>query len=112
VDPFLLLDEEGSGSIWTDAHGVLIEHFAKCYELLARGANDGLLSTDVARSLLTFPEPAEVCLGYTSSGTSGSGSGRANAKLIIGSIVMAIAAGLTRPEHIEEIGILNEGDRR
>lgn len=109
VDPFLLLDEEGTGSSWDGAHRDLIAHFTKCYELLAKGAKDGLMSTEVARALLTFPEPAELCLGYTTAGTSGSGSGRANARLIIGSIVTAIAAGLDRPEHIEEIGILNEG---
>ncbi len=67
------------------------------------------MSTEVARGLLTFPEPAELCLGYTAGGTSGSGTGRSNARLIIGSIVTAIAAGLDKPEHIEEIGILNEG---
>jgi hypothetical protein len=109
VDPFLLLDEEGTGSRWDGAHRSLIAHFSKCYELLAQGARDGLMSTEVARGLLTFPEPAELCLGYTSGGTSGSGSGRSNARLIIGSIVTAIGAGLDRPEHIEEIGILNEG---
>ena len=109
VDPFLLLDEEGTGSRWDGSHRALIGHFSRCYELLAKGAKDGLVSTEVARGLLSFPEPAELCLGYTSAGTSGSGSGASNARLIIGSIVTAIAAGLDRPEHIEEIGILNEG---
>ncbi|MGH3848942.1 MAG: hypothetical protein ACRDRT_04445, partial [Pseudonocardiaceae bacterium] len=90
----MLLDEEGTGSRWDSAHRSLIAHFSKCYELLAKGAKDGILSTEVARGLLTFPEPAELCLGYTSGGTSGSGSGRSNARLIIGSIVTAIGAGL------------------
>jgi len=109
VDPFLMLDEAGSGSMWDDAHAAIIRHFARCYELLAKGPTEGLLSTESVRALLSFPEPAELCLGYTSSGTSGSGSGRSNARMIMGSIVTAIAAGLHEPKHIEEIGILNEG---
>lgn len=110
VDPFLLLDEASNPrSMWSTSHAQLIEHFARCYDLLARAGNSGTLSETVVRGLLTFPEPSELCLGYTAAGTAGSGSGRRNAELIIGSIVTAIAAGLDRPEHIEEIGILNEG---
>ena len=67
------------------------------------------MSEAVVRGLLSFPEPSELCLGYTESGTAGTGSGAQNAGLIVGSIVTAIAAGLNRPEQIEEIGILNEG---
>ena len=110
VDPFLILDEASEPeSIWTGAHDRLVDHFARCYELLAKAGSRGTMSESIARGLLAFPEPAEFCLGYTSSGTSGSGSGRTNAGLIVGSIITAIAAGLDRPEHIEEIGILNEG---
>lgn len=110
LDPFLLLDEQSKQrSQWVSAHDQLIAHFARCYELLAKGASAGTTSEKIVRGLLSFPEPSEVCLGYTASGTSGSGSGARNARLIIGSIVTAIRAGLDRPEHIEEIGILNEG---
>lgn len=110
LDPFLLLDEKANPkSLWASAHDKLIGHFARCYDLLARAGSSGTMSEQIARGLLSFPEPAELCLGYTASGTSGSGSGTRHAKLIVGSIVTAIAAGLNRPEHIEEIGILNEG---
>lgn len=110
VDPFLLLDEASNPrSIWVSGHEQLIEHFARCYDLLAKAGVRGTTSEAIVRGLLTFPEPSELCLGYTATGTAGSGSGRRNAELIIGSIVTAIAAGLDRPEHIEEIGILNEG---
>ena len=110
LDPFLLLDEASNPkSIWNTAHDSLIEHFARCYDLLAKSGAKGTQSEGIARGLLSFPEPSELCLGYTAAGTAGSGSGRRNADLIIGSIVTAIAAGLDRPEHIEEIGILNEG---
>ncbi len=110
LDPFLLLDEKAKPkSLWASAHDKLIGHFARCYDLLATAGSSGTMSEQIARGLLSFPEPAELCLGYTASGTSGSGSGTRHASLILGSIVTAIAAGLNRPEHIEEIGILNEG---
>ena len=110
LDPFLLLSSESKSDIlWQPAHAQLIEHFARCYEVIARAGYEGTLSEQIVLSLLRFPEPAELCLGYAGSGTLGSGSGQANARLIRGSIVAAIAAGLNRPEHIEEIGILNEG---
>jgi hypothetical protein len=75
----------------------------------AKGSKEGLLSTEIALSLLSFPESAEMCVGYTSAGTSGSGSGPKNARRIMASIVTALAGGLQKPEHIEEIAILNEG---
>jgi hypothetical protein len=110
LDPFLLLDERSKEqSPWATAHDQLIAHFARCYEILAKSGSAGTLSEKIVRALLSFPEPAELCLGYTSSGTSGSGSGARNATLIMGSIVTALRAGLDKPEHIEEIGILNEG---
>ena len=107
LDPFLLIGDKDA--IWSSAHATLIAHFARCYELLAKGAGPGTTTHKTVQRLLSFPEPSELCLGYTATGTAGSGSGPANGDLIIGSIVTAISAGLDRPEHIEEIGILNEG---
>lgn len=107
LDPFLLLAE--SADPWSASHDQIIEHFTQCYTLLAKGGGKGTLSEQTARALLQFPEPAELCLGYTASGTAGSGGGGQQANAIVSSIVVAIAAGLTEPEHIEEIGILNEG---
>ncbi|MFH5877278.1 hypothetical protein [Arthrobacter sp. NA-172] len=66
-------------------------------------------SAAIAKRLLTFPEPAELCLGYTTVGSNGSGSGAAFAQRMADGIAVAIAHGLSNPEHIEEIGILNEG---
>lgn len=110
LDPFLLLGEgTNPKSMWADAHGTLIAHFARCFELLAKGTGPGSQSEKIVHGLLSFPEPAEMCLGYTGSGTAGSGSGSQQAKLIVGSIVTALRAGLQHPQHIEEIGILNEG---
>lgn len=106
IDPLLLLL---FGPPWESAHQELIEHFAHCFSLIAKAGSPSSTSGKMARRLLTFPEPAEFGLGYTTSGTRGSGSGDKFAGTIADGIAVAIAAGIDRPEHIEEIGILNEG---
>jgi hypothetical protein len=107
IDPLLLY--LAASDPWAGAHDELVEHFAKCYELIAKGGSQESTSAQLAQSLLTFPEPAEFCLGYTVGGTRGSGSGSRYARTMMDGIVVAIAAGLDKPEHIEEIGILNAG---
>lgn len=105
IDPILLLEGD---SYWPQAHDELLEHFGECYRLVAKSTSPGSVSGKAAHKMLTFPEPWEFCLGYTSGGTAGSGSGRTIATHLADGIAVAIAAGLTNPEHIEEIGILNE----
>jgi hypothetical protein len=107
LDPLLLFLADDP--VWGGAHDELIAHFARCYELVARGGDRRSTSAQIAHRLLTFPEPAEFCLGYTASGTRGSGSGGRFATQMMDGIAVAIAAGLARPEHIEEVGILNTG---
>jgi ribosomal protein S27AE len=106
IDPLLLLE---SGGEWADAHEELIAHFVHCYGLVAKATSPSSVSAKAARRLLTFPEPFELGLGYTASGTSGSGSGDRFAERMADGIAVAISHGLDHPEHIEEIGILNEG---
>lgn len=106
IDPLLLLS---AGGDWTGAHAELIAHFVRCYELVAKSVGRDSVSDKAARRLLTFPEPFELGLGYTAAGTRGSGSGDSYAVRMADGIAVAIAAGLAQPEHVEEIGILNEG---
>jgi hypothetical protein len=106
IDPLLLLL---AGGTWASAHERLLQHFVRCYELVAKAANKQSTSAKMARTLLTFPEPAEFCLGYTSIGSSGAGSAAGFAERMMDGIAVAISQGLINPEHIEEIGILNEG---
>ncbi|PCC26631.1 hypothetical protein CIK75_02095 [Glutamicibacter sp. BW78] len=106
IDPILLLE---AGGEWAAAHSELIAHFVHCYKLVAKATGTTSVSAKAARRLLTFPEPYELGLGYTAVGTRGSGSGDQFAARMADGIAVAIAAGLTQPEHIEEIGILNEG---
>ncbi|MDQ1734115.1 MAG: hypothetical protein QOH56_366 [Pseudonocardiales bacterium] len=106
IDPLLMLM---GGKRWVAAHDELIDHFVHCYRLVSKADSPTSVSGKAARRMLTFPEPAEFGLGYTAVGTSGSGSGSRFAEQMADGIAVAIARGLTTPEHIEEIGILNEG---
>lgn len=107
IDPLLIYLDRTED--WAGAHDELLAHFVHCYELVARGGRPDSAQARVARRLLTFPEPAEFCLGYTTAGTRGLGAGDRYAAVMADGIAVAIAAGLREPEHIEEIGILNEG---
>ena len=107
VDPLLVLLAEGRH--WQGAHDELIAHFVHCYRLVAQATGPQSTSARAARRLLTFPEPSEVCLGFTADGTAGAGTGSMFARRMMDGIAVAIAAGLDNPEHIEEIGILNVG---
>ena len=106
VDPIQIIDASG---IWAGAHNELVEHFGHCYALVAKASSPNSISARRARSMLSFSEPWEFGLGYTSVGTRGAGSGSGFAKRLADGIAVAIASGLDHPEHIEEIGILNEG---
>ena len=106
IDPLLMLHDGGR---WAQAHNELIDYFGRCYELVAKSSNEKDTNARAALRMLHFPEPEEFHLGYTTHGTKGSGSGRGYAKKIRDGITVAIAAGLDKPEHIEEIGILCEG---
>lgn len=108
VDPYLLWEEESTGSPWADAHDELLNHFKRCYTLVSKGGGPKSNSARTAAALLRFPEPAEFCLGYTSGGTRGSGGGEGRARQMMDGIAVAIQAGLTNPQHIEEVGFLTE----
>lgn len=106
IDP-LLLNEAGGAR--AEAHEELIAYFVHCYGLVVKATSSKSVSAQAARRLLTFPEPFESGLGYTVVGTRGSGAGDRFAARMADDIAVAIASALTQPEHIEEIGILNEG---
>jgi hypothetical protein len=108
VDPFLVFKE--TKGFWKDAHNTLIAHFDRAFLMIAQGNFDPQsLPYKKALALLHFREPKELCLGYTSHGTSGLGSGSGYAEAIAAAIAEAIKRGLRHPRHFEELGILNEG---
>jgi hypothetical protein len=106
IDPILLIL---AGGEWLAGHDELVDHFTHCYKLVASADGPQSLSAKAARRMLTFPEPSEFCLGYTSEGTAGSGTAGKTAERLADGIAVALARGIQKPDHIEEIGILNPG---
>lgn len=107
ADPFLLFREKSAE--WSGVHSKIIGHFNLAFGLIAQNSNPDSLSYKKALHLLTFREPHELCLGYTSSGSRGAGGGIGYARSIARAIEDAIQRGLVEPEHFEELGVLNEG---
>lgn len=108
VDPFLIFKDDQH--LWKAAYDRIISHFDHAFTLISESNfNPSSLAYKKALDLLVFTEPSELCLGYTSIGTHGAGSGRGFARLIAGAIEIAIRRGLQHPKHFEELGILNEG---
>lgn len=108
VDPFLIFKE--SGGPWSGAHDELVEYFDSAFKLLA-GHEDNLYSLHYKRvvTLMKFREPEEFCLGYTATGTRGSGAGYGLAKQITEAMRQAIKRGLDKGmAHFEELGVLVE----
>src|SRR5437867_3227543 len=75
IDPFLVFVHPKPP--FNTAHGRIVDFFDKAFQLAAqtRGNLTGLRYRKLL-NILTFPEPRELCLGYTELGTAGSGSGR------------------------------------
>jgi hypothetical protein len=108
VDPFLVFKE--TTGRWAGAHEAIVRHFDRAFMLVAEGNLDrSTLAYQKAVDLLVAREPRELCLGYTSRGTGGAGSGVGYARLMASAIADAISRGLEHPKHFEELGIIHEG---
>jgi hypothetical protein len=104
VDPFLVFGDDDP--LWANAHNSVIDYFQQAFELLARsGDNTDHQFYRRAVSLMTFPEPKEVRLGYTRSSVSGSGSGIGLARQVVRGMSQSIVRGLRDMRHFEELGI-------
>jgi hypothetical protein len=108
IDPFLIYARERG--VFVGSHAEIIQFFNAMFMMIAAANGDrNSLSYKKALADLQFPEVQDLCLGYTATGTRGSGSGKEIARDIAGALEEAIAAGLVRLSHFEEIGILREG---
>lgn len=108
IDPFLIFCTNRDD--FRGAHEKIISFFNRAFELGARSA--GVRTSIQYRkliNLLMFPEAPELCLGYTTVGTAGSGSGRGFSQVIASGILESISVGIVQVEHFEEIGLLHEG---
>ena len=73
MDPFMVFQDKAG--FWAGAYDELVKHFDRAFILIAQGNRDSTtLPYEKALDILEFPEPRELCLGYTAQGTRGAGS--------------------------------------
>jgi hypothetical protein len=107
VDPFAIYAD--TDDRWAGAHDHLIGFFDAVFGLVARGQMqvDSPHRRKAAR-LLTFPEPAEFCLGYGVTPL-GAGTGRGYGHAMLTGINTAIADGIDSVRHFEELSLFETG---
>lgn len=114
IDPFLIYDFERDIRVqnkhFDGSHQEIVDFFAHCYKLVAASGGDrSSANWRQVNYLLMFPEVEELCLGFTSRGTGGAGSGRDIANRISNALWRAISLGLTELRHFEEVQIFETG---
>lgn len=108
IDPFLVFDSEHD--FFADTHQKTIDFFNLAFEIASVAKpNKNDIRYRQLLSMMKFPEVEEVCLGYASRGTGGSGSGGGFSQMIVDSIFESIRLGITNLNRFEEIGLFNEG---
>ncbi len=108
IDPFLLYAHEQS--FFIGSHTEIINFFNEVFAIIARtGGDPSHLFWKRAEALLIFPEAQELCLGYATGSTKGSGSGTGFSYVIASALWQAVQAGIKHFSHFEEVGILREG---
>jgi hypothetical protein len=108
IDPFLLYDNEVGDFV--GSHADVIRFFNYVLRLIAQSdGNSASVAWRRAQMLLRLPEVEELCLGYTSLGTRGSGSGQKLAVQLSNGLLRAVRAGVVEITHFEEVQIFEEG---
>ncbi len=105
IDPYLISHSEDSDFI--SAHKSMVDFFQKAFEMvtLANKTNKPEIKRR-ALSMLSFPEVPELCLGYSSQSTKGSGTGITFSHLFYEAITEYINMGL-KTEDINQLEIIN-----
>ncbi|WPP52768.1 hypothetical protein [Catalinimonas niigatensis] len=108
IDPFLVF--ESDHGFFINTHQKTIDFFNLAFKIASVAKpNETDIRYRQLLNMMRFPEVEEVCLGYASRGTGGSGSGGGFSKMIVDSIFESIKMGITNLNHFEEIGLFNEG---
>jgi hypothetical protein len=108
IDPFLVFDS--NNDFFLNTHQKTIDFFNLAFGIASKSkADKSDLRYRQLLSMMKFPEVEEICLGYASRGTGGSGSGGGFSKMIVDSIFESIKMGITNLDRFEEIGLFNEG---
>lgn len=108
IDPFLIF--KSNNTFFTDSHKQIVNFFNDAF-ITAASSNRSLQDTRYRNLLakMLFPEPEELCLGYSSHSVNGAGSGKGFAKEIVNAIYDTIDSGVNEVTHFEELGLFSEG---
>lgn len=108
IDPFLVFKtKEGR---FATVHQKTVDFFNYVFKIIALSGGDERSSHyKKALDVLLFPEVREICLGYASNSTKGSGSSFGFSSVMASAIWMSIQAGIKQIDHFEKLSIFNEG---
>jgi hypothetical protein len=107
IDPRLL--QSTSAPELKRAHDALMDRFKETLVVLAASQWKGDPFWRQADRFLTFPERQGLCIGYSHSGTSGSGMGQHIRSNLLETSKQIINAGIKEPEIFLLVGLFEEG---
>jgi hypothetical protein len=107
VDPFLMFDD--TSAPWSSAEHRIVEFFNQALLFVAESGGDATSRAwQRAAAMLSFPEPAQFCLGYSKTTIFGGGSARVLGEAMLASCQLAINAGITEIEQFGDVLIFGE----
>ena len=107
IDPSLL--KHATVPELEGSHGKLSEHFANVLRIVGfiRTEDDAFWRN--ADRMLTFPEVQGLCIGYSSKGIAGKGTGPLKRKRLLSTITQLVQAGCEDAAIFELVGAFEEG---
>jgi hypothetical protein len=106
VDPRLVL--KTTTPEFEDSPKKIIGHFTNVMRVVKRIEEKGDLFWKKADEMLTFPEVDGLCIGYATSGSSGSGMGKDLRESLLENVIKITDAGIDDPILFELVGIFQD----
>jgi len=92
-----------------DSHGKISEHFANVLRVVRFIQTEDDAFWRKADRMLTFPEVQGLCIGYSSKGIAGKGTGPLKRRRLLGTIAQLVQAGCEDEAIFELVGAFEEG---
>lgn len=106
IDPRLVL--KTTTPEFENSSATIFDHFASVMRVVKHIERKGDVFWKQADKMLTFPEVDGLCIGYASSGSSGSGMGKELRENLLDNIRRITAAGIDDPVLFELVGIFQD----
>ena len=107
VDPFLMFSEHQPP--WSTVEQRLVDFFNEALLRVAASRSGARLERETAAAMLSFPEPAALCLGYGNKTIFGLGSGAGLGQAMLQAANDAITAGITNITEFGDLLLFGEG---